>query len=356
MPPHGTDKPAQVAPPAVGALDNHNRHTHPDKEDTMKHTILGKSGLDVSRIAFGTWQLGGEWGPTDTVAARKAIRRAVEDGVTFFDTAQAYGFGQSEQLLADALHGMIREELVIATKGGLRPTGDGLVRDASADWIRLGAEASLRALDTDYIDLYQVHWPDPVTPFEETAEALAELIAAGKIRHVGVSNFDVEQMEAFGATLPVETLQPPYHLFRRDIEIDVLPYTTANDVGVLVYGPLAHGLLGGRLGPDTRFDPGDWRSSSSVFRGDTYERNLRAIARLWQLATQELGVTLPQLAIGWTLANPAVHVAIVGTRDPDHIDEALAAADLDLDDEVMRRIDQIMEDATPVAGPSPESV
>jgi aryl-alcohol dehydrogenase-like predicted oxidoreductase len=322
----------------------------------MKHITLGKSGLDVSRIAFGTWQLGGDWGPTDVAAATRTIRRAAEQGVTFFDTAQAYGFGQSEKLLAAGLRGLSRDQLVIATKGGLRPTPDGLVRDSSADWIRDGVDASLRALATDYIDLYQVHWPDPATPFEETAEALAKLISDGKIRHIGVSNFDVEQTDEFGATVPVETVQPPYHLFRRDIETGVLPYTAANDIGVLVYGPLAHGLLGGRLEPDAQFDPGDWRSKSPVFHGDTFHRNLRVVSELRQLATEELGVTLPQLAIGWTLANPAVHVAIVGTRDPDHVDEALAAADLDLDDEAMHRIDQIMVDATPVAGPSPESV
>jgi aryl-alcohol dehydrogenase-like predicted oxidoreductase len=320
----------------------------------VRHTVLGKSGLEVSRIAFGTWQLGGDWGPTDTVAAIDAIRRAADQGVTVFDTAQAYGFGRSEQLLATALRHLPREEMVLATKGGLRPTDDGMVRDASADWIRAGVDASLRALDTEYIDLYQVHWPDPATPFEETADALTKLISDGKVLHVGVSNFDVEQMEAFSATLEVETLQPPYHLFRRDIETDVLPYTAANDIGVLVYGPLAHGLLGGHLGSDTQFNPDDWRSKSPVFHGEPYERNLGVVARLRELATEELGVTLAQLAVAWTLANPAVDVAIVGTRSPNHVDEALFAAELDLGDEVLGRIDQIMADATPVAGPSPE--
>jgi hypothetical protein len=322
----------------------------------MKHTSLGTTGLDVSRIAFGTWQVGGEWGPTDTAAASEAIRRAADQGVNFFDTAQAYGFGQSEQFLAAALRGLPREELVIATKGGLRRTDTGLVRDATARSMRDGVDASLRALATDYIDLYQLHWPDPATPFEETADELAKLIADGKIRHVGVSNFTVEQMERFGATLPVETLQPPYDLFRRDIEADVLPFTAANDIGVLVYGPLAHGLLSGHLGPDTQFAPDDWRSHSPDFQGEAYRRNLRVVAELQQLARQELGITLPQLAIGWTLANPAVHVAIFGTRHPDHVDETLAAAELDLDDDVMQRINQIVVDATPVTGPSPEGM
>ena len=322
----------------------------------MRHTILGKSGLEVSRIAFGTWQLGGDWGPTDAEAAMRALRRAADSGVTFFDTAQGYGFGRSEQLLATALRHLPRHEVVIATKGGLRPEGARVVRDASAAWIRHGVEASLRSLDTDYIDLYQVHWPDPATPFRETAEELGKLVADGKILHVGVSNFDVGQMEAFGATLPVETLQPPYHLFRREIEASVLPYTTVNNIGVLVYGPLAHGLLSGHLGPHTAFDPGDWRSKSPVFHGDSFERNLRAVDRLRQLAEGELGITLAQLAVAWTLHNPAVHVAIVGTRNPDHVDGALAAADIELDGEVIGRVDQIMTSAVAVGGPSPEGM
>src|SRR5208282_375363 len=219
----------------------------------MQQVRLGRSGLVVSRLAFGTWQLGGDWGPTDTGAALDAIRRAADAGVTFFDTAHAYGFGQAEQLLSAALRGVPREQVIIATKGGLRPADGGLVRDASARWIRAGVDASLRALGTDYVDLYQVHWPDPATPFEQTAEALAGLIAEGKIRHAGVSNFDAGQLETFGVTLPAGTLQAPYDLFRRDIEAEVLPYTKAHDIGVLAYRPLAHGLLGGSLGPGTRF-------------------------------------------------------------------------------------------------------
>jgi len=322
----------------------------------MKDITLGRSGLAVSRIAFGTWQLGGDWGRTDEDAATAAIRRAAEGGVTFFDTAQAYGFGASERMLARALRGRPREELVIATKGGLRPSGAGVARDARPEWIRKGVEQSLRALDTTYIDLYQVHWPDTLTPFEETAEALAKLVADGKIRHVGVSNFDVDQMRAFSATLPVETLQPPYHMFRRQIEAEVLPYTATVDIGVLVYGPLAHGLLGGHLRANASFAHDDWRATSDVFHGEAFERNLGIVGDLQRFAQGELGITLGQLAIAWTLANPAVHVAIVGTRNPDHVDEALAAADVDLGEDSMRRIEEILRDAAPVAGPSPESV
>jgi aryl-alcohol dehydrogenase-like predicted oxidoreductase len=246
--------------------------------------------------------------------------------------------------------------VIIATKGALRPTAHGVERDASPDWIRRGAEESLKALGTDYIDLYQIHWPDPKVPFEETASALAGLVAAGTIRHVGVSNFDAAQMAEFGATLPVETVQPPYHLFRRDIEASILPYTRSHDIGVLVYGPLAHGLLSGGMSEATRFAPDDWRSKSDVFKGERFRQNLRVVSALERFAQFELGTTVSRLAVAWTLANPAVQVSIVGTRDPDHVDDAIAAADLVLDDQVLRRIDEIVSDEVPVGGPAPESV
>src|SRR4051794_20673737 len=230
---------------------------------TMRTTTLGRTGLEVSPIAFGTWQLGGEWGSFDESVAIDAIRDARELGINFFDTAQAYGFGASERLLGRALGPEIadrRDEIVIATKGGLRMTDEGLVRDSSPGWLRSGVEASLEALGTDYIDLYQVHWPDPETPFAETAGALGELVDAGKIRHIGVSNLDARQMDEFSRTRQIETLQPPYHLFRREIEAETLPYTGEHDIGVLVYGPLAHGLLTGTMGEQTTFADDDWRS------------------------------------------------------------------------------------------------
>jgi aryl-alcohol dehydrogenase-like predicted oxidoreductase len=276
--------------------------------------------------------------------------------VTLFDTAQAYGFGASERLLAKALTGLDRSRLVIATKGGLRPGPQGGGnRDSSPAWIRSGVESSLRALGTDYLDLYQVHWPDPAVPFADTADALAKLVADGKIRHVGVSNFDAAQMAEFSATLPVETLQPPYHLFRRDIEAEILPYTAAHDIGVLVYGPLAHGLLAGRLSADTTFAPDDWRSRSDMFTGAEFERNLRAVAELDTFAHDELGASVDQLATAWTLANPAVQVAIIGTRQAAHVDAAVAAADLELEAGALARIDDITRPAQPTTGPSPDS-
>jgi hypothetical protein len=324
----------------------------------VKVTTLGRSGLQVSRIAFGTWQLGGDWGQFEEATAIAAIRRARELGVNFFDTAQAYGFGASERLLGRALRDELtrnRDQLVIATKGGLRMTDIGLVRDASPEWLREGVDASLTALGVDHLDLYQVHWPDPKVPVAETAGALRDLVAEGKIGHVGVSNYSAEQMGEFAKTLPVETVQPPYHLFRREIEDDVLPYSQANNVGVLVYGPLAHGLLSGTLNEQTRFASDDWRSKSGVFTGDTYRRNLAVVRALEKLAADR-GMTVSQLAIAWTLANPAVHVAIVGARRANHIEESIASVDISLTSADLAEIDKIMATATQVAGPSPESV
>ncbi|MGY5118820.1 aldo/keto reductase [Streptomyces sp. 900105755] len=324
----------------------------------MRDTALGRTGLRVSRIAFGTWQLGGDWGAFAEEDARKAVRRARELGVNFFDTAQGYGFGASERLLGDALRTELREhrdELVIATKGGLRDTGTGVARDASPAALRAGVDASLTALGVDRIDLYQVHWPDPKVPLAETAGALRELVEAGKIRHVGVSNYSAEQMAEFSRVLPVETLQPPYHLFRREIEDTVLPYTRGHGIGVLVYGPLAHGLLTGTLSGESVFPAGDWRAKSGVFRGETYRRNLAVVRALQEFAAFR-DMTVSQLAIAWTLAQPGVDVAIVGARRPHHVEDSLAAADLSLDETDLKDIDAIVAEATPVAGPAPESV
>ena len=324
----------------------------------MKTTTLGRSGLEVSRIAFGTWQLGGDWGQFDEDMAVAAIRRARELGVNFFDTAQAYGFGASEAILGKALRDELsrdRDELVIATKGGLRQTDSILVRDASPEWLRRGVDASLTALGIDHIDLYQVHWPDPVVAAAETAGALADLIVEGKIGHVGVSNYNSSQMAEFSAALPVETLQPPYHLFRREIEDEVLPYCLDNNIGVLVYGPLAHGLLTGTMSVHTAFEDGDWRGTSKVFRGGTYRRNLATVRALEKFAANR-GITVSQLAIAWTLANPAVHVAIVGARQVGHIEDSLRAVDISLTDTDLDEIETIMDEATPVAGPSPEGM
>ncbi len=324
----------------------------------MQTVTLGATGLAVTPLAYGTWQFGGDWGPVDEQAAIAAIQGARSLGINFFDTAQAYGFGRSERLLGRALAADLRsarESVVVATKGGLRMDGDRVVRDASPAWLRKGIEASLDALGTDYVDLYQVHWPDPATPIGETAAALAELVRGGLIRHVGVSNYTPDQIDEFSAVLPAETVQPPYHLFRRDIEAGPLPYAAAHGIGVLAYGPLAHGLLGGTITEATRFDAGDWRAHSPAFTGAGFARNLQVVAALRAFAARH-GASIAQLAIAWVLANPAVQVAIVGARTPAHLAESLGALDLTLSQADLADIDGIMAAAVPVGGPTPEGM
>ena len=322
----------------------------------MHDVRLGRSQLRVSPIAFGTWSFGGEWGDVDRAAAIQTVDRALELGINFFDTAQGYGFGVAERLLADALWPSAkREDLVVATKGGLRKDGDRLLRDDSAAWLRQGVEDSLRNLSTEYIDLYQIHWPDLHTPAAETGEALAALVETGKIRHVGVSNYSPEQMDELSQFVTVETDQAPFHLFRRDIEDSVLPYCEREDIGVIVYGALAHGLLTGTMSADTRFAADDWRSKSSDFNGQTFTTNLAVVERLKAFAA-ERGISLPQLAIAWTLANPAVDVALVGARHSQHLDDSVAAADVKLEDDDVAAISRIVADGVPERGPSPEGM
>jgi aryl-alcohol dehydrogenase-like predicted oxidoreductase len=323
----------------------------------MRYVRLGQTGLEVSAVALGTWAFGGDWGTVDLEAAKATIRRSLQEGVTLFDTAQGYGFGAAEQVLAQALRGRARrEDVVIATKGGLRMREDGtLIRDTSRGWLRQGVESSLRNLGTDYLDLYQVHWPDPRTSAEETAQAVDELVRDGLVRHAGVSNYGIDEMETLRGYGRVETLQPPYDMFRREIEDEILPYAVKNNLGVLVYGPLAHGLLSGAMNPATTFAVDDWRSKSPDFTGETFRQNLAVVERLKVLARAR-GMSLPQLAVAWTLANPAVDVAVVGARRASHLDETAAAADIEVSAADLQEIDAIMADALPVWGPHPEGM
>lgn len=323
----------------------------------MQTTTLGRTGLQVSRIVFGTWQVSGEWGSYDAEEAQQAIRHAHDLGVTFFDTAQAYGFGQSEKVLADALRPAIqrdRDSVVIATKGGINPGSD-RSRDSRRDYLRSGVEQSLKAMELDHIDLYQVHWPDEQTAFEDTAGYLQELVDEGKIRHVGVSNYDAGQMAAFDRTRPVETLQPPYHLFRRGIEQDALPYAREHDIGTLAYSPLGSGLLTGTMDSSTTFEESDWRAQATAFSGETFRTNLAVVERLRALAA-DVGTEVSQLAIAWVLAQDGIDCAIVGARSARNIERSLAAVDLELTDDVLAEIERVTADGVEVSGASPEGV
>ncbi|HEU0191305.1 MAG TPA: aldo/keto reductase [Mycobacterium sp.] len=322
----------------------------------MQTTVLGRSGLGVSRLALGTWEFSGAWGDVDEERAIAIIRRARDLGVNFFDTAHEYGFGTAERILGTALRTDLtraRDELVLATKGGLRETGDGPVRDARPELLREDVDASLTALGVDHIDLYQVHWPDPKVPAAEVGGALAELIAAGKIGHAGVSNYDADQLRELSATLPVETLQPPFSMLRRGIADTVLPYCREHDIGVLGYGALAHGLLTGTVSAASEFAATDWRQRSGLFSGDGFARNLAVVDQLRAFAA-DLGATLSQLAIAWVLAQPGVHVALVGAQHVGYLQDSAGATEIDLSDTDLAAIDEILTSAAPLGGPYPE--
>jgi aryl-alcohol dehydrogenase-like predicted oxidoreductase len=324
----------------------------------MQYTQLGERGPRVSRIAFGNWSAGGDWGGVDRAAAIAATRAALDLGITLFDTARAYGFGAAEEVLGEALKPEIqsaRESIVIATKGGLRNERGLPARDSSPAGLRSDLEASLRSLGTDYVDLYQVHWPDPATPIADTARTLDDFVREGKVRYVGVSNYDARQMTEFQQVRPIDALQPPYHLFRRDIEASILPFAQEHGIGVLVYGPMAHGLLSGRMTETTTFAPDDWRSKNDMFSGRVFKRNLAIVRQLEGFAADR-EMTIAELAIAWTLANPAVDVAIVGARNPEQIQQTAPAADLRLSSQDLAEIEEILRDEVPVGGPAPEKM
>jgi len=302
----------------------------------IEHTSLGNSGIRVSKICLGTWAIGGwMWGGTEEEESIRTIWTALDKGVNFIDTAPVYGFGRSEEIVGKALRDFPRDRVVLATKVGLEWNDKGQVfRNSTRRRILQEIEDSLQRLQTEYIDLYQVHWPDPLVPIEETAETLAELLKSGKIRAVGVSNYTPEQMDAFRKVAPLHSVQPPYNLFERRIEADVLPYAKSNNMSVLAYGSICRGLLSGKMRMDTRFEGDDLRRHDPKFREPRYPRYLKAVAELNDLARRHDRQVL-ELAVRWVLDQGAV--ALWGARHPgqlDHIDRVFgwSLTDRDLQD------------------------
>jgi aryl-alcohol dehydrogenase-like predicted oxidoreductase len=289
--------------------------------------------LKVSRVALGTWAIGGwMWGGTDQRESIATIHAALHQGINLIDTAPAYGFGVSEQIVGAALVG-VRAEAVIATKTGLEWRDGKIYRNASRARIMQEVDDSLRRLRTDYIDIYQVHWPDPLVPVEETAEAMRTLHKQGKIRAIGVSNFSVAQMERFSQVAPLHVLQSPYNLFERDIEMRILPYCRANKIATFGYGALCRGLLSGRMLPDTPFEADDLRHIDPKFQPPRSAQYLDAVQQLDDFAQRRFQRRVIQLAVRWVL-DQGIGVALWGGRHPDQLQAArdvagwsLAAAD-----------------------------
>ncbi len=314
----------------------------------MEHVTLGNTGIEASRIGLGTWAIGGWlWGGTDEADSIRTVHAAIDKGVTLIDTAPVYGSGVSEELVGKAVSEVGgRDRLVIATKLGLEWFDDGrVVRNASRQRVFKEVEDSLRRLGTDTIDVYQVHWPDPRVPFEETAAALAQLYEQGKIRAVGVSNYSPEQMDAFRQAAPLHTTQPPYNLFERQVEQDVLPYCIKHGVTSLTYGSLCRGLLSGRMKADTQFGGDDLRGRMDPkFKPPRYAQYLEAVRQLDDFAREHFGKRVIHLAVRWVLDQPGVGVALWGARRPDQLDALDGVFGWTLDPAAMKAIDDIVED------------
>lgn len=321
----------------------------------MDYVRLPGTSIKTSRIGLGTWAIGGwMWGGTDEGESIRTIHAAFGNGITLVDTAPIYGFGRSEEIVGRAIQQWgQREQLVIATKVGLEWLADGgVVRNSSVRRILCEIDQSLRRLRTDYVDIYQVHWPDSAVPIEETAETMARLYDQGKIRAIGVSNFSPQQMDRFRVVAPLHTVQPPYNLFERQIESDVLPYASWNKIGTLTYGSLCRGLLSGTMTSTRRFEGDDLRKIDPKFQAPRYSQYLRAVELLDHFARESHGKRVIDLAIRWVLDQPGVSVALWGARHPEQLDRVHLASQWSLTPQDMRTIDQIIADTiTEEVGP-----
>jgi aryl-alcohol dehydrogenase-like predicted oxidoreductase len=320
----------------------------------MKMELIDIPGtsLKVSPVAIGTWAIGGwMWGGTDEAESIATIRAAFEHGINIVDTAPVYGFGHSEEIVGKAIaEGRLRADVLIATKAGLQWDGGKVSRNASRARILREVEDSLRRLRTDYIDIYQVHWPDPLVTIEETAGAMLTLLEQGKIRAIGVSNFSVLQMERFRRVAPLHVLQPPYNLFERDIETDLLPYCRKNRIATLGYGALCRGLLSGRMQANTIFDGDDLRRTDPKFLEPRFAQYLAAVQKLDRLA-QRYGKRVIHLAVRWML-DQGVTTALWGARHPHQLNPVDGVTGWSLDAAAKAEIDRILRDTiTDPVGP-----
>jgi aryl-alcohol dehydrogenase-like predicted oxidoreductase len=312
----------------------------------METIRIPSVNLQFSRIGLGTWAMGGwMWGGTDEQESIRTIHSAVDRGITLIDTAPVYGFGRSEEIVGKAIElaGM-RNRVTIATKVGLDWANEQPFRNATRGRIFAEVEASLKRLRTDVIDIYQVHWPDPMTPISETADAMAALLHQGKIRAIGVSNFSSAQMNEFGLVAPIHTAQPPYNLFERQIEKDVLPHCAWEGIAVLAYGAICRGLLSGRMSPDTKFEGDDLRRTDPKFQPPRFEQYLEAVRLLDLFAQKNYGKRVIHLALRWVLDQPGVSAALWGARRPNQLDPVRDVMGWTLDSSALREIDRIVRD------------
>ena len=302
----------------------------------MRYKKFGNSDLETSVVGFGGWPMGrGHYGSFDDDEVVRAVHASIDLGVTLFDTAAVYGWGEGEKLLGRALGGK-REDVVIVSKAGIPwdEEGGGRRRDSSRESLEKSLNESLTRLQTDYLDLFLIHWPDESRPMSVPMEAFTDFQKQGKIRYGGVSNFSPQQMSDCLDVFPVVTNQVGYHLFDQRPEPEIIPFCADNGMGITAYGSLAHGLLTGTMTPDTTFEEDDWRRSlmafgQPIFKGQNFLDNLKKVDTLKEMAADK-GFSVAQLALAWVASEPTVSVALVGTRKPEEIQENVAAADWEL--------------------------
>lgn len=312
------------------------------------------NSAEVSRIGLGTWAIGGsEWGEVSDGDAIATCLAIFEHGINLIDTAPIYGHGHAEQLVGRAMrqHGH-RESFYIATKAGLEWNERGVFANSDPVRLRTEFEDSLRRLGTEYVDLYQIHWPDTTIPVDRAAEVLLGLYEEGKIRAIGVSNFSVAQMDAFRSVAPLHSNQPPYNLFERAIDDDVLPYCREYGIAVLTYSSLCRSLLAGRMTPDMTFPKGDIRLVDPKFQPPQFAQYLRAVERLKEFARERYGKTVLELAARWVLDRPGVSAALWGAKRPEQLNAVDGIFGWELDEAAMAEMDGIVrETVTDPVGP-----
>jgi aryl-alcohol dehydrogenase-like predicted oxidoreductase len=310
----------------------------------MEYRMLGGSNLNVSVIGFGAWGIGGSpfWSNEGDAVSARAIMKSYDLGVNFFDTAPVYGFGHSEELLGKTLK-PFRDKVVYATKCGLRwdkKSLGSITKNATRKSILEEIDQSLKRLDTDYIDLYQVHWPDVKTSQDETMEALLEVQEKGKVKVIGVSNYSIEQMRAIMKIGKIESLQPDYSLLNRSIEKEVVPYCKEKKVGIIAYSPLASGLLTGKYGKNSKFS--DWRGKGIIgcFSGSQFEKNMEKVARLKAMGIS-IGKTCGQIATNWVVSQPHLTTALLGVKNEKQMEENIKGIGWELDPQMKEKINCI---------------
>ncbi len=302
------------------------------------------NGTKVSRTGLGTWAIGGsEWGVVSEEDAVATCLAMLDHGMNLIDTAPIYGHGRAEQIIGRALreHGR-REDFYISTKAGLEWNERGVFANSEPERLRQEFEDSLRRLGTDYVDLYQIHWPDTTLPVERAAEVMRELLDAGRIRAVGVSNFSVEQMEAFAKIAPVHSNQLPYNIFEREIDAEVLPHCRQKGIAVLTYSSLCRSLLAGRLKADTPIPEGDIRRVDPKFQQPRFGQYLSAVAELDEFARKRYGKRVLHLAVRWVLDRPGISAALWGAKRPAQLEAVDEVEGWHLDADAMAEVDRIV--------------